>query len=175
MRFLLTRALPIAVLAWVVGVSVIFVFDHGEHPVPADAVVVLVGSKTRLPVGVRLVQQGFASLLVVSRGGRTKLERRICAGHEALLHAHVLCFTAVPNSTRGEAEFIGRLAKRRGLSRIDVVTSQFHVFRARLLIGRCYHGELRMVGAPQEWWRLPWYAVGETAKLLYQLVVARAC
>src|SRR5437899_1497752 len=117
MRFLLTRALPIAVLAWAVGVSMIFVLDHGEHPVPADAVVVLVGSKTRLPVGVRLGQQGFASLLVVSRGGRTKLERRVCTGREASLHTHVLCFTAVPSSTRGEAEFIGRLAKRRGLSR----------------------------------------------------------
>ncbi len=92
-----------------------------------------------------------------------------------MAHVRILCFTANPASTRGEAEFIGRLAKERGLSTIDVVTSQFHVFRARIVIARCYHGRLQMVGASQPAWKLPWYAVNETAKLAYQLVVARSC
>src|SRR5438105_3217576 len=169
---LLLKLVALAVLVWGLAVSLIFAVDHGGRPVRADAVLVLVGSKTRLPVGLRLVRQGYAPLLVVLTGGRTKLERRVCSGR---LTVRVVCFIAVPSSTRGEAEFIGRLAQRRGLRRIDVVTSQFHVFRARIVIERCYHGELRMVGAQQEWWKLPWFAATETAKLAYQLVVARSC
>ena len=77
--------------------------------------------------------------------------------------------------TRGEARFIGKLAEQHDAKRIDVVTSQFHVFRAGILIRRCYHGGLRMVGAPQQWWKLPVQAVSETAKLAYQVVFARSC
>lgn len=170
-----TRLLPVALLVWVVAAAAVYVFDHGGSPIRADAVVVLQGSKTRLPKGLQLVEQGYAPLLVISRGDRKKLESRLCAGKGAATHVRVVCFTASPPSTRGEAEFIGRLAKERGLSTIDVVTSQFHVFRARIVIARCFHGRLQMVGASQPAWKLPWYAVNETAKLGYQLVVARSC
>jgi uncharacterized SAM-binding protein YcdF (DUF218 family) len=171
----LKRVLPIALLAWVIAVAAIFALNRGEKPVHADAVVVLEGSKTRLPVGLKLVQEGYAPLLVVSRGDRKTLETRLCGAGGAPVHVQVICFTASPASTRGEAEFIGRLARERGLTRIDVVTSKFHVFRARLVIGRCYHRTLRMVGAPEQEWKLPWYAATETAKLAYQLVIARGC
>jgi len=86
-----------------------------------------------------------------------------------------LCFRAVPYSTRGEARAIARLATAHGWRMVDVVTSQFHVFRARILIRRCYHGGLRMVGAPEPVWRLPYDAAKETVKLVYQEVVARGC
>jgi uncharacterized SAM-binding protein YcdF (DUF218 family) len=170
MRVLL-KLVALVVAAWVVAVAVVFALDHGGKPAHADAVVVLSGSRTRLPVGLRLQREGYAPLLLVSEGGNSRLERQTCA-HQS---AHVRCFAAVPYSTRGEAESIGRLARKLHLTKIDVVTSQFHVFRARLLIRRCYHGEVTMVGAPQEWWRLPWFAATETAKLAYQLTVRRGC
>jgi uncharacterized SAM-binding protein YcdF (DUF218 family) len=175
MRFVLKWAIPIVVLAWVLAVSAAFALRHGGRPFHANAVVVLEGSKARLPVGLKLVREGYAPLLVISEGDRKTLEASLCAPHQVVVHAHVLCFHADPLSTRGEAEFIGRLAAKRGFSRIDVVTSQFHIFRATIVIQRCYHGALRMVGAPQPFWKLPWYAVTETAKLAYQLVVARSC
>ena len=171
----LGRLLALAVLGWAVAASATFALNHGGNPAHADAVVVLEGSKTRLPLGLRLVEQGYAPLLVISRGDLKTLEDKLCKGEGAPAHVRILCFSASPLSTRGEAEFIGRLARERGLSSIDVVTSQFHVFRAGILIRRCYHGRLRMVGASQPAWKLPWYAVSETAKLAYQLVVARRC
>ena len=143
--------------------------DHDE-PFHADAVVVLQGSDTRLPVGHRLVQEGYAPLLVVSRGSKTELEARLCGDNPDV---RVLCFQAT--STREEARFIGHLAEERNWQRLDVVTSHFHVFRARLILRRCYHGELRMIGAPQSARRLPKEVVKESAKLAYQLVVARNC
>jgi uncharacterized SAM-binding protein YcdF (DUF218 family) len=175
MGFLLKRALPLAALAWALVVSVIYVLDHGEHPIRADAVVVLQGSDTRLPLGLRLVREGYAPLLVISRGSHKKLERRLCEGRQKVSRVRVLCFYADPLSTRGEARFIGQLARKRKLSRVDVVTSQFHVFRAGIVVRRCYHGKLRMIGAPQVDWKLPWDAVTETSKLVYQLLVARSC
>jgi uncharacterized SAM-binding protein YcdF (DUF218 family) len=168
------RALGLLVVAWVFGAVALFGFHHGGAPVHANAVVVLEGSNTRLPLGVKLIQEGYAPLLIVSRGDSKKLEGRVCDGTDKL-PARVICFSASPASTRGEAEEIGRLAKRLNLTRIDVVTSQFHVFRARMLIRRCYHGDLHMVGSSQPEWKFPLYAVQETAKLTYQVVFARSC
>ncbi|MBV8394668.1 MAG: YdcF family protein [Actinobacteria bacterium] len=168
----LLRILMSVVVLWAAAAAVIFAADHGGKPVHADAIVVLSGSQTRLPVGVRLLRQGYAPLLVVSQGGHeSQLERHECAGGVP----HVRCFRASPYSTHGEAEAIGRLARELHLRRLDVVTSQFHVFRAGILIRRCFHGTLRMVGAPQDWWRLPWFAATETAKLVYQETVQREC
>jgi uncharacterized SAM-binding protein YcdF (DUF218 family) len=167
--------LATVVLAWAAAAAIVFALYHGRDPIRADAVVVLQGSKTRLPVGMKLVEEGYAPLLVISRGDRRQLENRLCSGRQRIPRVTVLCFDANPSSTRGEAEFVGRLAKRRGANRIDVVTSQFHVFRAGMLMRRCYHGELRMVGAPQQLWKLPLQALSETLKLGYQLVIQRSC
>jgi uncharacterized SAM-binding protein YcdF (DUF218 family) len=167
-----TRLVLLLVAAWLVAAIVLFAVHHDDRPARADAVVVLAGSKYRLPVGIRLVREGYAPLLVVSRGHTGALERRVCSGRTGL---RVLCLDARPSSTRGEARAIGRLARSRGWRRIDVVTSQFHVFRARMLIRRCYHGGLRMVRAKQAEWKLPWYMLTESAKLAWQLIIARRC
>jgi uncharacterized SAM-binding protein YcdF (DUF218 family) len=166
------RVVLVAVAAWALAASLLFVRHHDDRPVRADAVVVLAGSKTRLPVGLRLMKEGDGRVLLVSQGSRTRLERRVCAG---LTPYRVTCFTPEPNSTRGEARYVAGLARRRGWRRIDVVTSQFHVFRAHVIFRRCWDGELHMIGAPQPEWKLPWYAVTESAKLVYQLLFARGC
>jgi uncharacterized SAM-binding protein YcdF (DUF218 family) len=168
------RALGLLIVAWVFAAIALFGIHHDGPPVHADAVVVLEGSNSRLPRGVQLVNQGYAPLLVVSVGGNKKLERKVC-DHTDHISARVFCFAANPSSTRGEAEEIGRLATKLGWKTIDVVTSPFHVFRARMLIRRCYHGELHMVGSSQPEWKFPLYAVQETAKLTYQLIFARSC
>jgi hypothetical protein len=49
-------------------------------------------------------------------------------------------------STRGEAETIGRLARANHWRRVTVVTSSFHVTRARILLERCHAGPLTVVG-----------------------------
>ena len=131
--------------------------------------IVLSGTHQRLPVGQRLVREGYAPLLVVSRSTHpTVAEQRAC-------RAGALCFRAKPYSTRGEARAIARLAAARGWRTVDVVTSQFHVFRARILIRRCYHGGLRMVGASQSPLRLPIAIAKESLKLVYQEVFVRGC
>lgn len=160
-------------VAWAAVATALFVAHHDDPPAKADAVVVLAGSESRLPVGLKLMREHDAPLLVVSKPDEPDaLYRTVCGGGTTY---HVICFRASPYSTRGEAREIGRLARVREWLTLDVVTSYYHDFRARILIGRCYHGRLRMIGAPQSRWRLPWYMVTESAKLAYQVVVARGC
>jgi uncharacterized SAM-binding protein YcdF (DUF218 family) len=170
MKRKLALAIVLAVVLWVAGCVAAFVLHHDDEPIHADAVVVLQGSDTRLPVGYRLVQEGYAPLLVISRGSTHALEPQLCDQETTL---QVVCFSAT--STTEEAEFIRRLARERDLERLDVVTSHFHVFRARLVFSRCFDGELRMVGSENPRWRLPWVIATESAKLTYQLTFARDC
>ena len=128
----------------------------------ADAVVVLFGGRARLPVGVELVERGVAPVLVVSQGReRSWRSPGLCDRRDI----RVVCPVADDESTRGEARLIGRLARERGWDSLVVVTSRFHLLRARLLIERCYGGRLALVGARQPRWRLPLQIVLEWGKL----------
>ena len=166
---MIKRALLLSIAAYVAGAVYLFVVHHDDRPTKADAVVVLSGTRQRLPVGERLVRKGYAPLLVVSRSTHPRpAELRAC-------RSGALCFRAEPYSTRGEARAIARLAAAHHWRMVDVVTSQFHVFRARILIRRCYRGGLRLVGAPQRPLHLPIDVAKESAKLVYQEVFARGC
>jgi len=168
------RLLLVLVVAWVAAGAWLFVVHHDDHPFGADAVVVLAGTTQRLPVALELMRRGFAPVLVVSRShpSGSRLQTEACRGGHRY---RVICFDAHPFSTHGEAEEIGRLARANKWTRLDVVTSQFHVFRARLLVRRCYHGALRMIGAPQSTKHLPIDVVKESVKLVYQETVQRGC
>lgn len=171
---MLRRLIALLVAAWIAAAIWLFGVHHGDRPVRADAVFVLSGSYTRLPVGVRLVRQGDAPLLVVSRTTPkpSRLEQQACAHRLGL---RVLCVRADPYSTVGEAELLSRLAAARGWRTVDAVTSQYHVVRARIILRRCFHGRLRVVGAPDERWRLPWDMTLESVKLAYHELVHRGC
>jgi DUF218 domain-containing protein len=166
-------ALMLVILVYAAVAAWLFLVRHDQRPAHADAVVVLSGSRLRLPVGVGLVRRGAAPLLVVSRNDRpSSLERRACDGSLGL---HAICLRARPFSTQGEARLIERLARQRGWHTVDVVTSQFHVFRARFMIERCYSGRLVMVGAPNPTgWTLARNVVLEPVKLAYH-EVRRGC
>ena len=173
------RVLGVLAGAWVVFALVFFVWAPWAGPAPlhADAVVVLSGGRERLPPALRLIRRGVAPVLAISSVGRTPhwpLGHELCRARR-YAKARVLCFAAVPYSTRGEAETVARLARQRGWQRLVVVTSRFHTTRARMLFRRCYHGRLSMVGVASTWWKLPRDWADETGKLVYQLVAQRGC
>jgi uncharacterized SAM-binding protein YcdF (DUF218 family) len=172
-------AFSILVAAWLVACLVLFVWPPAESSAPAhaDAVVVLSGSKRRLPPALALIRRGVAPILALSSVQKTKhwpQARALCKAHR-YAGARVVCFTAVPYSTRGEARTVARLARERGWRSVVVVSSTFHLTRARILFRRCYSGHLTMVGSPSPWWRLPADWVSETGKLLVQLTFERGC
>ena len=170
MKRKLAAAIAVLVCLWAAGCVAAFVVHHDDEPMRADAIVVLQGSDTRLPVAYRLLEEGYAPLIVISRGSDNALEPQLCDGESRW---EVVCFRAT--STTEEARFVGRLARERRLRRLDVVTSHFHVYRARMLFERCFDGDLRVIGSENPRWRLPWVIATESAKLAYQLTLARDC
>src|SRR5581483_11211486 len=105
------------VAAWLAACLVLFVWSpwRGTAPAHADAVVVLSGNKQRLPPALALIRRGVAPVLALSTVQRTphwpQAEALCRAGRYRA--AKVVCFTARPFSTRGEAETVARLARAR--------------------------------------------------------------
>jgi uncharacterized SAM-binding protein YcdF (DUF218 family) len=160
----------VGVLA-VASVALFVTYDDDPLPAEADAVVVLAGSDVRLPVALRLMKDGVAPTLVVSDGFNDEDEerRRLCTGPPTPYT--LVCRKPDPYSTRGEARMIRDLARARGWDSIVVVTSRYHLLRTRMLVGRCYGGDLAMRGASDAWWYLPIASALEWAKLGFAEVV----
>jgi DUF218 domain len=164
----------VAILAALVALLValtlyLFVFVPNDHVTRADAIVVLSGDRKRVATGLRLFHEHVAPTLVVSRDYRAWPELdAICA------RPRVMCLHVTPYSTRGEAGATGRLERRHGWKRVIVVTSRYHLRRARMLFDRC--GVRPQVVAARTTLRdfvidIPW----EWGKLLYQLTINRSC
>jgi uncharacterized SAM-binding protein YcdF (DUF218 family) len=164
------------VLAWAIAAAVLFLWPPQHVPQHADAVVVLAGARDpRLAGGLALVRRGVAPVLVVSDGwGLGWVEaNRLCAGRRA--PAHVTCFHAAEESTRGEAEAFARLAAARGWRSVVVVSNRYHIARARILFERCFHGAVYTSGVGKSVLHRLLAAPFETAKLAYEFTLRRGC
>jgi uncharacterized SAM-binding protein YcdF (DUF218 family) len=138
-----------------------------------DAIVVLAGSPDdRLPEGLALVRRHVAPVLYVSDGER-QASRSLC---DRTAPYRVLCLRPEPYSTRGEAETVARVARDRGWRQILVVTSEYHVRRARLLFDRCLgRDRVAVIGTRPS---LPRFALGallEWPKQALALTFRRGC
>jgi len=158
-------ALAIAVAA-VAGGAWLFYFVGTDHPAKADAIVVLSGDLRRVPTGVRLFDDGAAPNLLISLYGDVP---------PACSRAHVTCFHAQPFSTQGEAETVTRMARRRGWTSIIIVSSRYHLRRARMLFARCTHARLQVVPSKTSFGRYVIALPLETAKWINQLTLDRHC
>ena len=161
---------------WTIAAAVLFVWPPREQAAPADAVVVLAGGRgPRLARGLELVRRGLAPTLVISDGWSPTWPEanRLCAGRP--IAARVVCPHPQPYSTRGEAEAFARLARSRGWGSVLVVSSRYHLPRARMLFARCFGGTIHADGPNQSLGTRIWAAFSETAKLGFVLLVRRRC
>ncbi len=124
----------------------------------ADAVVVLGGRENRVPVGTALARTGIAPVLLLFNANGE------AASAEVPAEVEVLAFRPEPYTTRGEAAVTARLARERAWRSLVVVTSSYHVPRARRIFQRAFDGELTMVPAPATPWRLPFDLASEGVK-----------
>lgn len=173
---MLVRLVALAVVVWLALCALLFVWPREDDPGRADAVVVLSGGRNfRLEKGLELVRRNVADTLVISDGHADGwiLANRLCAdGGDGF---RVICFKPEPYSTQGEAEAVARLGRERDWRSVTLVTSTFHVFRARMLFERCFAGRVEAVGARYKLQYLPTALFWETGKLGYALTVERDC
>lgn len=164
------------IIAFLILSAVLFLFPRQDSPGRADAVVVLAGSRhPRLAKGLELMRKRVAPVLVISDGFDPNWPEanRLCRRRSPKFR--VVCFRPDPYSTRGEAEEVGRLARTRGWHSVVVVTSTFHVTRARMLFNRCVDGRVEAVGASYSLKRTAKFVLSEWVKLGYALTLGRRC
>ena len=156
----------------------LFIDPHIDPVRRSDAVVVIAGGPLRLKKGLELVREKFAPLLLVSvPHGAWPYQWEapdLCNG--AKRPFQVVCFHPKPESTQGEARAVERIAAERHLRSVIVVTSYFHVTRARIEMRRCFHGRLAVIGTPlNNLAKEPFWIALEWPKLLYAETLNRGC
>jgi hypothetical protein len=150
----------------------LFVWPAQGMPPRVNAIVMLDGpGGSALNVAVRLAAQHRAPFLVISRG--TVASRDPCP--RPVPGVTLICFNPVPATTQGEAEFVGRLAKKYHWQSVAVVAITPQVSRARLRVERCFTGQVYVVTAPIRRSTWPYEIAYEWAALVKALVVQRAC
>ena len=129
------------------------------------------GQGDRLPEGRRLVRAGVARTLVISDGRAEGWDEanRLCASGAAI------CFKPDPYSTQGEARWIAAEARRRGWESLVVVTSSYHVRRARVIVERCFDGPVAIVGTDAPAANRVVGIAWEWPKSMYYLLWNRSC
>ena len=169
------RRVLIALAAVFVAVCAVtarlFVWPDQGMPSRVDAIVMLDGSGQPLNVAVRLAAQHRAPFLVVSRG--TPASGDPCP--KPVPEVTLICFNPVPPTTQGEAEFVGRLARKYHWRSIAVVAITPQASRARLRVARCFDGHVYVVTAPIRPGTWPYQIAYEWAALVKAVLVQRGC
>lgn len=153
----LRRAQVIAiVLAVVLNVAVVlgalrlYAYPDTDAPAPTDVVFVIgPPTSTRIAIAQQMVDAGLTSTVVVSvpppGSGTPQYEASelpICSKPQAFT---VYCVTPSPFTTQGEGRALQALAATHGWTSATVITFTPHITRARIILERCFTGDLRMV------------------------------
>jgi hypothetical protein len=141
------KVLAVAAILFVAFASTtarVFIWPVQGAPARVNAIVMLAGPGDRLPVALRLAAEHHAPVLVVSRGWM---------GYGGPCPpptpgVKTICFDPDPGDTRGEAEYVGRLARQYGWHSLLLVVTPPQAVRAQLLFRRCFSGQAYVTTAP---------------------------
>lgn len=151
----------------------LFVMPDRGMPAKVSAIVMLNGPGDRLGTALHLARQHRAPFVVISRGSAAYGHGNDCAPR--IPHEKIICFDPSPSTTRAEAEFLGRLAKRYRWSSVALVTSTAQDSRARLRVGRCFAGSVYVVTIPLPLSSWPYQVVYQWGATVKAVLLQRAC
>jgi hypothetical protein len=157
----------IAATAW------LFIWPDQGMPAYVNAIAMLNGPGDRLDTALDLAWQHRAPFVVISRGSAAFGHGSDCA--PAIPRVKVICFNPSPATTRGEAEFIGRLARIYHWRSVVLVTTTPQDSRARLRVERCFSGPVYVVTTPPPWYAWPYQIAYEWAATVKALFFQPGC
>ena len=161
--------------ALIVGFSVatarILVWPAQGMPARASAIIMLDGPGNRLSVALQLAGEHRAPVLVVSQGWQGY--GGPCPAETP--DAKVICFDPNPGDTRGEAEFVGRLARRYHWRSVVLVTTREQDTRARIVVGRCFGGSIYVITASLPFDDWPYQIAYGWGALFKAMTLHRSC
>lgn len=149
----------------------LFVWPAEGAPARVDAIIMLAGSGDRQDVALQLARQHQAPVLVISQGSHGY--GGPCPPKTS--DATVICFDPDPANTRGELEFVGRLAVRYHWRSLVLVTTRTQDTRARVLARRCFSGSVYVSTAPLPWVDWPYQIAYGWGSLVKALILYRTC
>jgi hypothetical protein len=172
---LVVVALVVFIVAFGAATARLFVWPERGMPARVSAIVMLGGSgdHDRYLLALQLAWQHRAPFVVISRDSPTYGHGSICA--PPISHVHVICFTPDPVTTRGEAEFVGRLARKYHWRSVVLVTITPQDSRGRLRVERCFSGPVYVVTSSLPWSSWPYEIAYEWAATAKALVWQRSC
>jgi uncharacterized SAM-binding protein YcdF (DUF218 family) len=165
--------LTILLIAFSAASARLLIWPAQGMPAHVDAIVVLGGQGNRLAKGLELASQGRASFLVVSEGLPFPVPGTVCASRARAFK--VICFRPEPDTTQGEAEFVGRLAKQYRWWSVALVTTPDQDTRARIRFERCFPGKVYVVTTPLPASSWPYEIAYQWGALFKAEVLQRAC
>jgi hypothetical protein len=142
-----------------IGVATPFyMFPATDQPAKVD-VVYVIGPPTdaRVELAEDMLEQGLAGAMMVSITDSTPGDypkaNAACTGERTY---PVYCSMPDPFTTRGEARWLKDLAQEHDWDSAAVITFTPHISRARVIMERCFGGELLMLDsgerlAPHSW------------------------
>lgn len=154
-RSLLRRALWAAIAAVSVVVVtlaagvVVYMFPRFE-PLPDSVdVVYVIGPATteRITLARDLIDAGKADVMLISVPQSVLDEGQRRFRKCNLPDGDVICFSPKPRTTKGEAVGLEAMAEENGWTSAIVITQTAHVARTRVLMERCFSGDLSMRAA----------------------------
>ena len=169
-RIVLTVAL-VLLLAFVVATGELLIWPAQDMPGQVSAIVLLAGPGDRMAVALDLADSHRAPVLVVSQGYDGYGGPCPPRPSEVTL----ICFDPNPPTTRGEAEYVGRLARQYHWTSVVVVASRPQATRARLLVERCFAGQVYVATGPLALHTWPYQLAYGWGALLKALVWYRTC
>ena len=147
-RRTVATVVALVALMFVGATARIFVWPE-LPPLPdhADAIVELGGENDygRDSVALALARAHKAPLLIQSTRPADALSDTCLPPVPGV---RILCFNPVPDTTRGEARYIGQLATQLHWTSVIIVTTPDQAWRARLRVSRCFDGAVYVSTAP---------------------------
>jgi len=172
-RRVAATALVIFVVAAGAATARLFIWPERGMPPRVSAIVMLNGPGDRLSTALDLAWQRRAPFVVIARGSPYWGHGSVCA--PAIPRVKVICVDPSPATTKGEAEFLGRLARKYHWQSVALVTITPQDTRARLRVARCFRGPVYVMTAPISLSAWPYQIAYEWAATVKALVFQRSC
>jgi hypothetical protein len=163
--------LTVAVITVSAVTARLFIWPDQGMPHRVSAIVMLHSPGNSMKTALRLARQHRAPFLLISLG--TPLSGYRCP--PPIPRVKLICFNPVPATTQGEAEFVGRLARKYHWRSIAVVTITPQDSRARLRVERCFAGPVYVVATPVALASWPGEIAYEWGAMIKALVLQRGC
>ena len=143
------RVIAVGLLAYLLGYALfVLLLPRPADDSRTDAIVVLTGAAGRIERGIDLLERGRAARLLVSGVDRTVRRPELVVEYPASRRLFACCIDLGRESidTRSNAEEVTRWVVRRRFRSVRLVTTDWHMPRARFELARRLPANVELVG-----------------------------